>query len=57
MAEEHKCIECNKPADYIRHTQFAGDHPYCLEHAQKEKDFEDMDDSYAYWSKTDKPAL
>jgi endogenous inhibitor of DNA gyrase (YacG/DUF329 family) len=46
-----KCLECGKPANWIRHTQFAGDHPYCDEHARMEKDFDDMDDSYAYWSK------
>lgn len=30
-------------AKYIRHTQFAGSHPYCEEHAKLEKDFNDMD--------------
>jgi hypothetical protein len=46
-----KCIICDKPAAWTRHTQFAGDHPYCDEHARLENDFDDMDDSYAYWSK------
>jgi hypothetical protein len=46
-----KCIECDKDADWIRCTQFAGDHPYCDEHARLESDFDDMDDSYAYWVK------
>lgn len=45
-----KCIECNKKAEWIRSTQFAGDHPYCEEHAKLEKDFGD-DDSYKYWYK------
>jgi hypothetical protein len=44
-----KCLECNKDADWMRCTQFAGDHPYCDEHARLESDFDDMDDSYAYW--------
>jgi len=46
-----KCIECDQPAAYIRHTQFAGDHPYCQKHAWQEKDFGE-DDSYTYWSST-----
>jgi hypothetical protein len=44
-----RCLECGDKAQYIRHTQFAGDHPYCLEHAQKETDWK-SDDSYTYWS-------
>ncbi len=43
-----KCLECNKDAEWIRCTQFAGDHPYCDEHARQEKDFGE-NDSYAYW--------
>lgn len=46
----HKCIECNEPAEWVRSTQFAGDHPYCDKHARLEKDFGE-DDSYAYWWK------
>ena len=42
------CIECGKPAQWVRSTQFAGDHPYCSEHAQEESDFL-INDSYAYW--------
>lgn len=42
------CIECGKPAEWVRCTQFAGDHPYCEEHAKLEKDF-GQDDSYAFW--------
>lgn len=45
------CCECSAPATYIRHTQFAGDHPYCKEHALQQKDFYDEPDSYSYWSK------
>ena len=43
-----KCIECNKPAQWVRCTQFAGEHPYCEEHAQLESDFNDID-SYLFW--------
>ncbi len=42
------CLECNKPANWIRHTQFSGSHPFCEEHAKKEKDFGE-DDSYKFW--------
>lgn len=42
------CLECNKPARWTRSTQFAGDHPYCDEHARMQKDFNE-NDSYAYW--------
>jgi hypothetical protein len=45
---KEKCIECEKPATWVRSTQFAGDHPYCEEHAQLESDFND-NDSYTYW--------
>ena len=43
-----KCIECDKPAVWTRHTQFAGNHPYCEEHAKKESDWNE-NDSYTYW--------
>jgi len=43
-----KCLECEQPAVFIRSTQFAGDHPYCKEHAEQQKDFNESD-SYTYW--------
>lgn len=43
------CIECGKPAEWIRSTQFAGEHPYCEEHARLESDFIDEPDSYSFW--------
>jgi hypothetical protein len=46
------CLECNKPAQWVRSTQFAGEHPYCEEHAIQEKDFHDAD-SYMYWYEID----
>jgi endogenous inhibitor of DNA gyrase (YacG/DUF329 family) len=47
---EEKCIECGKDATWIRSTQFAGDHPFCEEHARQEEDF-GKNDSYEYWYK------
>jgi endogenous inhibitor of DNA gyrase (YacG/DUF329 family) len=38
-----KCIMCSQPATWIRSTQFAGDHPFCEEHARQEKDFGEND--------------
>lgn len=37
--ENELCIVCNKPAVWVRYTQFAGDHPFCQEHAEAESDF------------------
>ena len=43
------CINgCGKQATWIRHTQFAGTHPFCTECAKKEKDFGE-DSSYVGW--------
>lgn len=47
-----RCLECGGVADWIRSTQFAGEHPYCEEHAKQEADFEE-NDSYTYWYKPD----
>ena len=49
----NKCMECDKPAEWVRSTQFAGDHPYCKEHAEQEKDF-GQNDSYAQWYEVEK---
>lgn len=46
------CLKCDKPAEWVRSTQFAGNHPYCEDHAKKESDFGE-DDSYTYWYKVD----
>lgn len=48
-----KCIECERPAEYIRYTQFSGNHPYCKYHAEKEDDFLDEGDSYSFWDGVD----
>jgi hypothetical protein len=44
---------CDKPAVWIRSTQFAGDHPFCEEHAKAENGF-DTNDSYEFWYKVEK---
>lgn len=43
------CDLCEKPATWIRCTQFAGTHPFCTEHAEKEKDFGKSDFYPSYW--------
>lgn len=43
-----KCMTCDKPAMWVRCTQFAGQHPYCREHAEAESDYLEDDDS-TYW--------
>jgi hypothetical protein len=53
--EDTTCIgdgygDCNEPALYIRHTQFAGSHPLCACHAMKDKDFL-KENSYQFWEK------
>ena len=47
------CIECGAPADFVRSTQFAGEHPYCKEHALKQDDFGESDSSYNYWHRVE----
>lgn len=42
------CIDCLEKADWVRCTQFAGDHPFCDKHAKSEKDF-GKNDGYAIW--------
>jgi len=42
------CCECSKPATWIRHTQFAGSHPFCTAHAKAETDF-GTSSSYLDW--------
>ena len=51
--KEETCMMCDKPAVWIRSTQFAGDHPFCDEHAKAEKGFGE-NDSYEFWYKVPK---
>lgn len=41
---------CDKKAEYIRHTQFAGSHPLCEKHAREDEEFL-FNDSYQSWEK------
>jgi hypothetical protein len=43
---------CDNPASWERSTQFAGDHPYCDEHALMEEDFGQEDDS-TFWKEVE----
>jgi hypothetical protein len=45
------CFECSNTAEWVRSTQFAGEHPYCEEHARLESDFNDEPNSYTFWYK------
>lgn len=51
-----KCLECNKTAVWVRHTQFAGDHPYCDVHAKEQTDF-GQEDSYTFWENIQETAF
>lgn len=46
--EPKTCLMCSEPATWVRSTQFAGDHPFCEEHAKQEDDFNE-NDSYTFW--------
>jgi hypothetical protein len=48
------CLECDQPAQWVRSTQFAGDHPYCEHHARLERDFGE-NDSYTQWYEPREP--
>ena len=50
--EIEQCIECDEPAVWARHTQFAGSHPYCDNCAALEDDF-DENDSMTGWELID----
>ena len=43
---------CGEPVLYVRHTQFSGDHPFCMHHAMKESDFL-VPDSSVFWTKVE----
>jgi len=54
MTNKLMCLECNKPATWVRSTQFAGEHPYCAAHAKLESDFGECD-SYTQWYEPREP--
>ena len=37
--DEKVCFTCGKPTEWVRFTQFAGNHPFCEKCAKKEKGF------------------
>ena len=47
--KKKKCVECDKPVQWIRCTQFAADHPYCDVHARQQTDFLVEDNSHFFW--------
>lgn len=49
--KERACCapDCFEDADWVRSTQFSGDHPYCDAHAKQEDDFGESDPSYFHW--------
>ena len=53
MATNDPCLICAEPADWVRKTQFAGDHPFCEEHAKAQPNFGTEDPSYHFWRKLD----
>lgn len=53
---EIKCYWCDKPATWMRYTQFAGNHPFCDKHAEMETDFQPsliVNDGDADWERLD----
>jgi hypothetical protein len=44
-----RCDECDKPATWVRRTQFSGNHYFCTLYAQREEDFDLDDPSYFFW--------
>jgi hypothetical protein len=47
------CLTCGEQSTWVRRTQDAGDHFYCVEHAREQKDFgeEDHTDKGMYWQR------
>lgn len=43
------CSVCKKPTEWVRCTQFSGEHPFCNVHARKERDFGENNASYFCW--------
>lgn len=42
LARTGLCLDCDEPAEWARHTQFSGTHPFCIKHAEAQKDFQEM---------------
>lgn len=39
VPKHEQCLQCELRAQYLRHTQFAGSHPLCEEHAKADPEF------------------
>ena len=48
-----KCQICSNKAEWVRSTQFSGDHLFCKLHAEAEEDFGDSNPSYFFWKELD----
>lgn len=46
--EQCSAGKCERPVSWIRHTQFAGNHPFCIDDAKREKDF-GADNDNCWW--------
>lgn len=44
-----KCQMCSNKAEWVRRTQFSGDHLFCKLHAEAEEDFGDNSSNNMYW--------
>ena len=44
-----KCIDCDNSAEWVRCTQFAGDHHFCDRCARKERRFGEDVPGQFYW--------
>jgi hypothetical protein len=42
VSKQEKCFDCDEEAIWVNHTQFAGSHYYCDEHARQQSDFDEM---------------
>jgi endogenous inhibitor of DNA gyrase (YacG/DUF329 family) len=55
MAKIITCGDCDKPATWLRCTQFAGEHPFCSKHAKAQNDFKLRTDGHTYaWCRVKK---
>lgn len=50
-----KCQICGKKPSWVRRTAFSGDHHFCTEHAEAEKDFGDNSSNNMYWQSLEVP--
>jgi hypothetical protein len=51
--KSHKCSDCSKNAEYVRSTQYSGDHYFCHFCAVLEENFLKEDPNSFYWYKLD----